>query len=172
MALLDNDNFDNFPTLRASSRNATAAMLRAMRFMDSCKECVLILEGMPLTAAQIHKQAHVYGEMWDQFGDILHQRHFLQEFPATPELDEAPDLTRALEIVLWCMDEIDKALVAFIRACDEAGMYPLARAAEGIQMENSIYRTLWLQAAKMWDLNKDKLSYEKWIEELFDQEDD
>ena len=127
---------------------------------------------MPLTAAQIHKQAHVYGEMWDQFGDILHQRHFLQEFPATPELDEAPDLTRAMEIVLWCMDEIDKALVAFIRACDEAGMYPLARAAEGIQMENSTDRTLWLQAAKMWDLNKDKLSYEKWIEELFDQEDD
>ena len=62
--------------------------------------------------------------------------------------------------------------MAFIRACDEAGMYPLARAAEGIQMENSTDRTLWLQAAKMWDLNKDKLSYEKWIEELFDQEDD
>ena len=172
MALVNNDNFDNFPMLRDPSRAVTSAMLRAMRFMDSCKENVLILEGMPLTAAQIHGQAHVYGEMWDQFGDILHQRHFLQEFPATPELDEAPDLTRALEIILWCMDEIDKALVEFIRACDGSGLYPLARAAESIQMENSAYQTLWLQAAKMWDMDKDKLSYEQWIEELFDREDD
>lgn len=172
MAILDNDNYDNFPTIRDPAREATSAMLRAMRFLDSCKECVLILEGMPLTAAQIHGQAHVYGEMWDQFGGILHQRHFLQEFPATPELDEAPDLTRSLEIILWCMEEIDKALVGFIRACDGAGLYPLARAAEGIQMENSAYQTLWLQAAKMWEQNRDKLSYEKWIEELFDREDD
>ena len=162
-------NYEKFPALRDSARRVTAAMLNAMRFMDTAKECVLILSGMPMTAEQIHRQAHKYGEYWDQFGDILHQRHLLQEFPGTPELDEKPDVERAFEIILSCMDEVDSALMEFIRSAELEKLYPLAREAENIQVLNSKDYTLWLQAKKMWESSgESNISYEKWISELFE----
>lgn len=167
MSLLDKDNFDRFPTVRDPARRVTGALLQGMRFTDTCKDCVLILEGMPLTAAALHEQAHWYGEAWDEFGDLLHQRHLLQEFPATPELDEAPDVGRSLEVTLWCLDEADLALQEFARACDGAGLFALARGAEEMSVAVSGQRSRWLQAAKMWENDPDKLSYDKWVGALF-----
>lgn len=168
MSLLDNYGPDRWPAMEEPARRVTDAMQRAMRFMDACKEHVLILEGMPLTAQAIHDQAHTYGEMWDEFGAILHQRHMIQEFPPTPQLDESPDLQRAFEIILACMDEIDKALLDFIEAAEQAReLRPLARSAENLQMKNSQDYTKWLEAAKMWEDEPRKLSYDKWILALF-----
>lgn len=133
VSVLESYGFERWPALRESARKVTDSMQRAMRFMDSCKEVILIVEGMPMTAQRIHRQAHTYGELWDSFGDILHQRHLIQVFPATPELDEEPDLTRAFEIILGCMESILTALGDFILAADRAKLYPLGRAAENLQ---------------------------------------
>lgn len=165
----DEYSYEKFPALREPARRVTASLLNAMRFMDSTKECVLILSGMPETAKQIHGQAHKYGEYWDVFGDILHQRHLLQEFPATPELGERPDATRAFEIVIACMDEVESALRGFIEAAESENLHPLARAAENLQMLNSDDYTLWLQAADMWERGgMSKTSFEGWIKDLFE----
>lgn len=160
--------YSKFPSLREPARRVTASLLNAMRFMDSTKECVLILSGMPETASAIHAQAHKYGEYWDAFGDILHQRHLLQEFPGTPELDEKPDVARAFEIVITCMDEVESALMDFIRAAEAEKLYPIARAAENLQMQNSADYTLWLQAKDMWERGDiSRTSFEGWIADLF-----
>ena len=164
MRVKDQYNFDlpQYAGLRDPARAVTDAMLRAMRFMDTCKESVLIEEGMPMTAQRIHDQAHTYGEMWDAFGDILHQRHLIQEFPATPELDERPDLNRAFEIVISCMDDIGDALGAFIRAAQDAALFSLALDAEELKMQNSRAYTKWLMAAQMWEQTSDRVGYDKW----------
>lgn len=168
VSVLESYGFERWPALRESARKVTDSMQLAMRFMDSCKEVILIVEGMPMTAQRIHRQAHTYGELWDSFGNILHQRHLIQVFPATPELDEEPDLTRAFEIILGCMESILTALGDFILAADRAKLYPLGRAAENLQNQVSGDMTRWLEAAKMWDeADGDKLSYEKWIMEFF-----
>lgn len=160
--------FQRWPMMLEPSRAVTAAMQRAMRFLDTCKEYVLIEEGMPMTAQRIHQQAHAYGELWDQFGAVLHQRHMLQLFPATPELDETPDLARSFEIILRSMERIIAALGEFILAADSAQLYPLGREAENLQMAVSQDMARWLAAAQMWgDAGGDKLSYEKWIAEFF-----
>lgn len=159
--------FGRWPMLKEPARAVTDRMQRAMRFMDTCKEFVLIEEGMPMTALCIHQQAHTYGELWDEFGAVLHQLHMIQVFPATPELDEEPSLTRAFEIILDCMDEIITALGDFIVAADDARLYPLGREAENLQMEVSRDRTRWLEAALMWEQTDSKVSYEKWIKEFF-----
>lgn len=169
MSVSENYGFQRWPMLREPSRAVTDAMQRAMRFMDSCKESVLILEGMPMTALCIHKQAHTYGELWDQFGEILHQRHFIQEFPGTPELDEKPDLSRAFEIMLDCMERVITALGEFILAADANRLYPLGREAENLQMEVSGDMTRWLEAARLWeDSAGSKVSFEKWMRDFFD----
>lgn len=160
--------FERWPMMREPARAVTDAMQRAMRFMDTCKEFVLIEEGMPMTALCIHEQAHTYGELWDQFGAVLHQRHMIQVFPATPELDETPDLTRAFEIIVDCMEKIITALGDFILAADTAKLFPLGREAENLQMEVSGSMTRWLEAARLWeDAKGNKVSYEKWIKEFF-----
>lgn len=172
MAIKDAYSFDRWPALREPARRVTASMQNAMRFMDTCKEYLLIMHSMPMTAQAVHEQAHSYGEMWDEFGDILHQRHLIQIFPATPELDEQPDADRVFEIIIACMDEIEDALGEFINACEAERLYPLARAAETLQVENSESYNKWLVAADMWETTRDKLSYEKWIAEYMEESED
>lgn len=165
--------FRRWPMMEEPARAVTDTMQRAMRFLDTCKEYVLIQEGMPMTALCIHQQAHTYGELWDRFGAVLHQRHMIQRFPATPELDEAPDLTRAFEIILDCMERIITALGDFILAADGARLYPLGREAENLQMAVSQDMTRWLEAARLWeDAKGNKVSYEKWMKEFFSSSED
>ncbi len=168
-------NFDNpkYAPLRDPSRRVMQAMRTAMAFMDYTKEYVLLEIGLPLTANIIHEQAHKYGEMWDEFTDIMHQRHLMMEVPETPEMGRrVENMDDAFEIIIERMEEIESALVEFIRVCDEMMVYPLARQAETIQIENSEDNEKWLYAATMWENRHSDTSFDGWMQHLFDDDAD
>ena len=80
-----------FSPLRDAARRATAAYQNAARGLDTLKEWVLVEFGLVHTADAIHRLAHEQPKRFDVIGDILHQRHLMQEYPETPEYRERPE---------------------------------------------------------------------------------
>lgn len=162
-------NFDNpkYAPLREPSRRVMQSMRTAMAYLDSVKEYVLLEMGLPFTSLAIHEQAHEYGDMWDEFTDIMHQRHLMMEIPPTPELERrVENMDDAFEIIVERINEIENALVEFIRVCDEMMIYPLARQAETIQIENSEDLERWLIAGTMWENRHSDTSFDSWMMRL------
>ena len=77
-----------FAALREPARNVVAAYQQAARFLDTVQETVYIEHGLVHTARMIHDLAHEMPKRFDVFGDMLHERHLMTEYPATPELTE------------------------------------------------------------------------------------
>ena len=77
--------------VRDAAKEVTGAYQDAARGLDTLKEWVLIEFGMPNTANAIHKLAHLQPQRFDVVGDLLHQRHILQIYPATAEYEGRPD---------------------------------------------------------------------------------
>ena len=92
MKLADVFNYENsmFSPLRDPARRVTAAMQQANRSLDALKEYVLIEIGLVHTSDAIHELAHKQPGYFDQIGDLLHQRHLMQEYPATEEYTKRP----------------------------------------------------------------------------------
>lgn len=161
-----------FAPVRDPARAVTAAYQNAARGLDTLKEIVLLEFGMPNTASAIHDLAHAMPPRFDVLGDILHQRHLMQEYPATPEYTKRPQtLDEVFSEVIDMLEKIETALVAFIRACDGIGLYPLARQAENMQIENSRSYEKILYAWAMYDeAESSPTSYDNWIMHLFDEQ--
>ena len=172
MKLADFYNYDNerFAALRDASRKVTEKMQNANRGLDTLKEWVLIEMGLVNTSNEIHKLAHKQPGYFDQVGDILHQRHLIQEYPATEEYTKRPDdMDGVFEEIMRLLRENDEALKDFIRVCDENAQYALARQAETIQIENSEDCTKFLMAWQMYDMtDASATSYDNWILHLFE----
>lgn len=161
-----------FSALRDSGRAVTAAYQSAARGMDSLKEWVLIELGLPNTADAIHRLAHLQPERFDQVGDILHQRHLMQEYPATPEYTKRPEtLDEVFEEVIAMLQRIEDSLRDCVLACDELKLWALAREFENLQTENSRSYEKFLYAWQMYDrFEGSETSYDSWISRLFEQE--
>ena len=176
MKLADFYNYENekFSPVRDAARRVTAAMQNANRGLDSLKEWVLIEMGLVHTSDAIHELAHKQPKMWDELADILHQRHLMQEYPATEEYTKRPDdMDGVFEEIMRLLRENDEALKDFIRVCDENAQYALARQAETIQIENSEDCTKFLMAWQMYDMtDASATSYDNWILHLFEGGDD
>lgn len=175
MKLADVFNYENsmFSPLRDAARKVTAAMQQANRSLDSLKEYVLIEVGLVHTSDAIHELAHKQPKMWDKLADYLHQRHLMQEYPATEEYTKRPkDMDEVFEEIMRLLRENDEALRDFIKVCDENAQYALARQAETIQIENSEDCTKFLAAWSMYDsTDASATSFDNWILHLFhDQE--
>ena len=172
MKLADFYNYDNerFAALRDASRKVTEKMQNANRGLDTLKEWVLIEMGLVNTSNEIHKLAHKQPGYFDQVGDILHQRHLIQEYPATEEYTKRPDdMDGVFEEIMRLLRENDEALKDFIRVCDENAQYALARQAETIQIENSEDCTKFLQAWAMFDDGSSSAtSFDNWVKHLFE----
>lgn len=170
MKLKDKYNYRNehFYELRDSARNATSAYQNAARFLDTVKEYVDIEMGMPNTAYAIHLEAHKMPQRFDVIGDILHQRHLLQEYPATPELlENIDDMDKAFEIIIGTLDDIEDALASLVQVCEKLNLYPLARQVENLQIQNSEDYTKFLTAWAVWDESLSKTSYDNWALHYF-----
>lgn len=176
MKLADVFNYENsmFSPLRDAARKVTAAMQNANRGLDALKEWVLIEMGLVHTSDAIHAVAHKQPAYFDTIGDILHQRHLMQEYPATEEYTMRPDdMDGVFEEIMRLLRENDEALKDFIRVCDENAQYALARQAETIQIENSEDCTKFLMAWQMYDMtDASATSYDNWILHLFEGGDD
>ena len=171
MKLADFFNYENemFSPLRDTARKVTAAMQNANRGLDTLKEIVLIDIGLVHTSNAIHELAHKQPGYFDKIGDILHQRHLIQEYPATEEYTKRPeDLDGVFEEVIRFLKENDEALKEFIRACDESKNYALAREAETLQIENSRDCEKFLLAWNMYDEGSSSAtSFDNWVRHLF-----
>lgn len=172
MKLADFYNYDNerFAALRDASRKVTEKMQNANRGLDTLKEWVLIEMGLVNTSNEIHKLAHKQPGYFDTIGDILHQRHLMQEYPATEEYTKRPDdMDGVFEEIMRLLRENDEALKDFIRVCDENAQYALARQAETIQIKNSEDCTKFLQAWAMFDDGSSSAtSFDNWVKHLFE----
>nr|DAT56404.1 MAG TPA: putative bacterioferritin [Caudoviricetes sp.] len=160
--------------VRDAARDATGAYQDAARGLDTLKEWVLIVFGMPKTAEILHKLAHLQPQRFDEIGDLLHQRHILQIYPETKEYDGRPDdLEGVFESVIDMLDKIENALRRCVAICDENGLYPLGRGFENLQMENSRSYEKILYAWQMYSEHEmSATSFESWIEEVFEQDGD
>lgn len=117
-----------FSPLRDAARRATAAYQNAARGLDTLKEWVLVEFGLVHTADAIHRLAHEQPKRFDVIGDILHQRHLMQEYPETPEYRERPeDMDGVFGEVIRLLEDIEDALRDCVGASEEVGLYPLAR---------------------------------------------
>lgn len=172
MKIADVFNYENsmFSPLRDAARKVTAAMQQANRSLDALKEYVLIEIGLVHTSDAIHELAHKQPGYFDQIGDLLHQRHLMQEYPATEEYTKRPkDMDEVFEEIIRLLRENDEALRDFIKVCDENAQYALARQAETIQIENSEDCTKFLAAWSMYDsTDASATSFDNWILHLFD----
>ena len=172
MKLAEIFNYDNpmFSQLRDAARKVTASMQNANRGLDTIKEIVLIEMGLVHTSDAIHELAHKQPHYFDQIGDLLHQRHLMQEYPATEEYTKRPeDMDEVFEEIMRLLRENDEALRDFIKVCDENAQYALARQAETIQIENSEDCTKFLQAWAMFDEGSSSAtSFDNWVKHLFD----
>ena len=172
MKIADVFNYENsmFSPLRDAARKVTAAMQQANRSLDTLKEYVLIEIGLVHTSDAIHELAHKQPGYFDQIGDLLHQRHLMQEYPATEEYTKRPkDMDEVFEEIMRILRENDEALRDFIKVCDENAQYALARQAETIQIENSEDCTKFLAAWSMYDsTDASATSFDNWILHLFD----
>lgn len=172
MKIADIFNYENpmFSPLRDAARKVTGAMQQANRSLDALKEIVLIEMGLVHTSDAIHAVAHKQPAYFDQIGDILHQRHLMQEYPATEEYKNRPeDMDEVFEEIMRILRENDEALRDFIKVCDENAQYALARQAETIQIENSEDCTKFLAAWSMYDEGSSSAtSFDNWVKHLFD----
>nr|DAF41059.1 MAG TPA: ferritin, LIPID BINDING PROTEIN [Caudoviricetes sp.] len=167
-------NFESgaFASIRDAAKEATGAYQDAARRLDTLKEWVLIEFGMPKTADVIHKLAHEQPVRFDVIGDLLHQRHILQIYPATEEYRGAPEtLDDVFEEIIDALQKIENALHECVKVCDENGVYPLGRGFENLQMENSASYEKFLYAWQMYSEHEmGATSFENWIEDLFEEE--
>lgn len=166
--------YDNaaYAPLRGAARRATAAYQDAARGMDTLKEWVLIEFGLVHTAEAIHRLAHLQPQRFDAVGDILHQRHLMQEYPETGEYRERPeDMDGVFAEVIRFLGEIEKALKECVRVSDELELYPLGRAFENLQMQNSESYEKFLYAWQMYDeTDAGAASFDDWMRKLFGEE--
>ena len=171
MKLADFFNYENemFSKLRDAALDVTAAMRNANRGLDTLKEIVLIEIGLVHTSDAIHELAHKQPQRFDTIGDILHQRHLIQEYPATEEYTNHPeDMDGVFEEVINFLRKNDEALKQFITICDETQNYALARQAETLQIENSEDCEKFLEAWAMFDsTDASATSFDNWVLHLF-----
>lgn len=161
--------YDNpvFAGLRDPARGVIAAYQNANRYLDTIQEYVLIEEGMPNLSRAIHLQAHAYPARFDRFSDMLHERHLMAEYPATPEMDweeELKDLGDVFRCVLNAMEDIQDALEAFHAETDKPEFRPMALFTEELMAENSADYTKFLDMWARWDNDGgSKTSFDSWV---------
>ena len=167
--LRDFYSYDNpeFGVLRDPARAVIAAYQNANRFLDAIQEYALIEEGMPNLSRAIHLQAHKYPARFDEFADMLHERHLMAEYPATPEMDwreELKGIDDVFRAAVGAMEDIQDALEAFHAVTDNAKFRPMCLKSEELMAQNSADYTKFLDMWARWDNDGgSKTSFDSWV---------
>lgn len=176
MRLKDLYNLENkeFSELKEPSKAVNRAYLDGNRFLDTTKEYVYIEQGLINVSEVIHNQAHKCLELLDAFGDLLHERHLMQIYPETPELDyknELSDLDSVFEFVIRVLDNIQSALEEFHKACDNIKFRPMALKIEELMLENSKDYTKILEMWQRWNEDGGNMtSFDNWCKRYSERE--
>ena len=64
-----------YAPLKEPARGVVDAAQRVNRFLDTVQEWFYIEAALPNTSKFIHKISHLYPQFFDQFIDLLHERH-------------------------------------------------------------------------------------------------
>lgn len=166
-------NYDNpkFLPLRQPARDVVDAYQRANRFLDTVKESLYIEHGLIHTSEMVHKLAHEMPKQFDAFGDMLHERHLMVEYPATPELTERIEsVDKGFEIVITVLDEVQEALEKFHAVTDTADFRPMALKTEELMLQNSQDYTRFLEAWMMYGKRSSDTSFDNWVLHLLEEE--
>lgn len=169
-------NYDNskYGKLREPSREVIAAYQTANRFFDTTQEFVYIELGLPFLSAAIHREAHKFPQRFDTFVDMLHERHLMGEYPATPELDwrkELSDIDSVFELIIRVFESIQEALEKFHTQTENADFRPMALYTEELMLQNSRDYTKFLQAWVRWDTDGGSMtSFDSWCKSHFEEE--
>lgn len=158
-----------YKEIKDEAREVSKAFLDGNRYLDSAKEYVYIEEGMPYLSEAIHYEAHKCLERLDTFGELLHERHLMQEYPTTLELDikgEIENVDGVFDLVTRVLEYIGEALEKFHQKTDTALLRPMAIKVEELMLENSRDYTMFLQAWKRWGVDGgSKTSFESFCRE-------
>ena len=149
-------NFDNptYAVLREPSRGVIKAYQDANRFFDTTQEYVYIEQGMRYLARIIHNEAHEFPKRFDNFVDMLHERHLMGEYPETAELlwkEELKDLDDVFNLLIKVLDNIQEALENFHKVTDNEKFRPMALKVEEMMLENSGVYTKFLELWVRWN---------------------
>lgn len=167
MSLRDYTNKYEF--LRQPARRATETYEKANRWFDQLKELILIELGLAFTSKMFHETAHTFPEQFDKLGDILHQKHIIQDYGATPEFPGVElELGDMFQMAVDLLDEIETALGDLIKAADMGNAWSLARQFEELQVENSQIHEKYLYAWRMYEEATSPTSFDSWVEKLND----
>ena len=131
---------EKFAGVRQPARDVIGAYQSANRFLDTVQEYILIIMGMPHFASVIHNLAHEMPKRFDDFADMLHERHLMAEYPATEELDifaEVKDADAVFGLIIRILDHVGEALEAFRAKTDSADLRPMCLKAEELIAQNS-----------------------------------
>lgn len=165
MKIDDYFTYDNqiFASLREPAREVVAAYQNAARFLDTIQESIYIESGMIHAARIIHNLAHEMPKRFDDFGDMLHERHLTVEYPPTPELtEEIRDMDAAFEATIKTLDAIDAALKKFCVAANKEELQSMTLKAEDLMRQNSKDYTAILEMWKMWDESGSPVGFDNW----------
>lgn len=180
--LKDKYNFtanSRFAVLRQPAREVNAAYSDANKWLDTLKEYVYIEMGMPHLSDFIHAYAHKQLARLDTFGDLLHERHLMQVYPTTEELDiygemgNGDDLDNVFELLIRCLEHVNEALEAFHVATDTGEFRAMALKTEELMLDNSRDYTEVLALWARWDEDGgSKTTFDNYVGNLTEKEQD
>lgn len=168
----DKFNFDNpkFAPLREASRDVIKAYQDANRWFDTTQEYVYIEQGMLNLSKIIHLQAHKFPNIFDDFVDMLHERHLMGEYPSTEELnwrEELQSVDDVFDLIIRIFEHIDEALEAFHKVTDNADFRAMALKTEEFMLQNSQSYTKFLELAFRWQNDGgSKTTFDSWCKDL------
>lgn len=171
MKLRDIFNYDNekYGRLRDSARAVSNAYLTANRYLDQCKEFLYTEFGTVNFSNVVHGSAHTQLERLDIFGDLLHERHLMQEYPSTEELDireEVKDMNDIFALIVRIYDNVQEALEKFHAVTDNADFRPMALKVEELMLANSKDYTKILAIWQRYDTDGGSLtSFDSWVKQ-------
>lgn len=183
MKLKDKFNYDIEPyrSLRDSARAVSKEYLQGNRCLDEAKEYVYIEQSLKFCSEIVHRQAHKFLELLDTFGDLLHERHLMQEYPDTSEIDwrtTFTDMDSVFDFIVKVLENVGEALEEFHAKTDNAQFRPMALKAEELMLINSQDHTKFLEMWAIYDQLNEKgsmgspTSFDSWCEKQLGEEDD
>ena len=171
-------NFENsiYEQLKEPSRFVSKAYLDGNRFLDTTKEFVYIEYGLKYCSEIIHRQAHICLERLDVFGELLHERHLMQLYPATPELDyreELKSMDDVFSFIIRVLDNIEESLEKFHQTTDNAKFRPMALKVEELMLQNSEDHTKFWEMWTRYDTDRGSLtSFDSWCKQFLEEGND
>lgn len=159
----------NFGGIMQSAKSATEAYEYGTRLFDQLKEVLLIQHGLVYTSEFFHNIAHWFPTQFDLIGDILHQRHLLQLYGATPSVNDMPEnVDECFKFGVDAILNIDNRLEELSRECTQSGAGALSYQVDDLRVALSAKLANVLAAWKMLDESTSSTSFDGWMEDFSD----